>query len=234
MSDAPKHDAQDPDQRDAAGQHAHFASRDALAAVLTQRLRERERLSLPAAAMGLRESAVLVPILWHGDAPPEVLYIVRRADAPTHSGQIAFPGGKREAHDPTLADTALRESFEEVGLSPDDVTVCGLLDDVPTPAGFNITPVVGIVGMGRHAPIEFLPNQREVADLFRVPIPAFPPSYHLAGHTRWQGVRYALHEFRYADPAVAETRRIWGATARVTYQLLALLDLLPPLRDDGE
>ncbi|MBL9006021.1 MAG: CoA pyrophosphatase [Myxococcales bacterium] len=210
---------------------AHFASRGALASALTQRLNERTRLSLPASAMGLRESAVLVPILWHGDAPPEVLYIVRRADAPTHSGQVAFPGGKREAHDPSITDTALRESFEEVGLSPEDVTLCGLLDDVPTPAGFSITPVVGIVGLGRHAPISFQPSQREVAELFCVPIPAFSSSYHLAGHTRWQGIRYALHEFHYADPAIATTRRIWGATARMTYQLLSLLDLVPPLSD---
>lgn len=211
----------------------HFASRTALADVLTQRLRDRPRLSLPAAAMGLRESAVLIPILWQGDAPPELLYIVRRADAPTHSGQVAFPGGKREAHDPSISDTALRESFEEVGLSPADVTLCGLLDDVPTPAGFNITPVVGIISPGSQAPITFQPNQREVAELFQVPMSAFPASYHLAGHTRWQGIRYALHEFHYADPAVTSTRRIWGATARMTYQLLLLLDLLPPIHDEG-
>ena len=209
-----------------------FESQKTLADVLRQRLSERSRLVLPAAAMGLRESAVLVPILWHADAPPEVLYIVRRADAPTHSGQVAFPGGKREAHDGSITDTALRESFEEVGLPPDHVTLCGLLDDVPTPAGFNITPVVGIIAMDRPAPVRFEPNQREVAELFRVPVPAFAPSYHLAGHTRWQGIRYALHEFHYPDPGLPAPRRIWGATARMTHQLLSLLDLLPPMRDD--
>ncbi len=210
-----------------------LSDRDRLIAVLQARLGARSRLSLPAKAMGLRESAVLVPILWRPDAPPEVLYIVRRADAPTHSGQIAFPGGKREAEDPTLSDTALRESFEEVGLPPEQVIVCGLLDDVPTPAGFNITPVVGVVqAPPGEATLRFAPNQREVADLFRVPVPQFPSIYQLAGHTKWQGVRYALHEFHYPDPALPSARRIWGATARMTFQLLQLLGLITPLRDD--
>lgn len=210
-----------------------LADRDRLIDVLQSRLSARSRLSLPAAAMGLRESAVLVPILWHADAPPEVLYIVRRADAPTHSGQIAFPGGKREVEDPTLSHTALRESFEEVGLPPEQVIVCGMLDDVPTPAGFNITPVVGIVQAAPgQSGLRFAPNQNEVADLFRVPVSQFPSIYQLAGHTKWQGVRYALHEFHYPDPALPTARRIWGATARVTYQLLQLLDLIAPLRDD--
>lgn len=210
-----------------------LADRDRLIDVLQRRLSARSRLTLPAAAMGLRESAVLVPILWHADAPPEVLFIVRRADAPTHSGQIAFPGGKREVEDPSLSHTALRESFEEVGLPPEQVIVCGMLDDVPTPAGFNITPVVGVVqAPPGHTGLRFAPNQNEVADLFRVPVSQFPSIYQLAGHTKWQGVRYALHEFHYPDPALPTARRIWGATARVTYQLLQLLDLIAPLRDD--
>lgn len=210
-----------------------LADRERLIDVLRERLSARSRLTLPAAAMGLRESAVLVPILWRPDAPPEVLYIVRRADAPTHSGQIAFPGGKRELDDPTLSHTALRESFEEVGLPAEQVSVCGLLDDVPTPAGFNITPVVGVVQAppGETA-LRFSPNQREVADLFAVPVAQFASIYQLAGHTKWQGVRYALHEFHFPDPALPTPRRIWGATARVTFQLLTLLGLIAPLRDD--
>lgn len=215
------------------GAEALLTDRDRLIDALRSRLAARSRLTLPAAAMGLRESAVLVPILWRDNAPPEVLYIVRRADAPTHSGQIAFPGGKRETEDPTLSDTALRESFEEVGLPREQVIVCGLLDDVPTPAGFNITPVVGVVqaAPGETA-LRFSPNQKEVADLFRVPVPQFPSIYQLAGHTKWQGVRYALHEFHYPDPGLLAARRIWGATARVTFQLLQLLDLIAPVRDD--
>lgn len=187
--------------------------------------------------MGLRESAVLIPILYDIDDQPQILFIVRRADAPTHSGQIAFPGGKREAADPTLADTALRESYEEVGLPTEHVHVAGLLDDVPTPARFNITPVVGVVGAvatpAGPGAIPLRANQGEVAELFRVPLAMLASTYHLAGHTRWQGVRYALHEFHYPDPTAQVTRRIWGATARITYQLLEMLELLPPMPADG-
>jgi 8-oxo-dGTP pyrophosphatase MutT (NUDIX family) len=57
--------------------------------------RPRARVQLP----GFRESAVLVPLLLDADAVTQLLYIVRTSDLPTHAGQIAFPGGKRELSD---------------------------------------------------------------------------------------------------------------------------------------
>jgi 8-oxo-dGTP pyrophosphatase MutT (NUDIX family) len=183
---------------------------EALRAQLAKRPRQRLRVE------GFRESAVLVPLLSTGSAF-ELLYTVRQPTLPTHAGQIAFPGGKREPADPSLDHTALREAGEEVGIPADAVTVLGQLDDIVTPIGFVITPVV-------RWPLSLLPDPNEVAEVFTVSLPQLPTLYKNAGQAEWSGYRYTKHEF------YVETRRIWGATAAITMQLLGLLGLIdaPP------
>lgn len=170
---------------------------------------------------GFRESAVLVPLVFppggEGEGviipAPELLFIVRQAGLPTHAGQIAFPGGKREPDDASLEETALRESDEELGLRRASVDVLGRLDDVPTPAGFVITPVVGVV----RGPIELLLQGREVAESFYAPLPVLPGIYRAGGEREWLGHRYQMHEFLHGE------RRIWGATATIVYELLHIV-----------
>lgn len=167
-----------------------------------------------------RPSAVLVPLLMTDGQDPEVLFIVRTATLPTHAGQVAFPGGKMDAEDPTLEHTALRENREELGILAEQVTVLGLLDDVPSPHFFSITPVVGLVS----APVQLCPNRHEVADTFTLPLYDLPRLYRPGKPIRWRGVTYVMHEF--AHPKY----HIWGATAAVLRQLLFLLGLA---EDDG-
>jgi 8-oxo-dGTP pyrophosphatase MutT (NUDIX family) len=164
---------------------------------------------------GFRESAVLVPILVEPSAPERVLFTVRRADLPTHAGQISFPGGKRDAGDPDLAATAIREASEELGIEPAAVDVLGMLDDVPTPTGFVITPVVARV----RGPVDLRPSAHEVAETFSVPLSELAnPTRHVAGAERsFLGVHYVMHEYHW------ESHKIWGATARMVHDLLTLL-----------
>ena len=164
---------------------------------------------------GFRESAVLVPILCEPGAAARLVFTVRRADLPTHAGQISFPGGKRDAGDADLAATAIREASEELGIEPAAVDVLGMLDDVPTPTGFVITPVVARV----RGPVELRPSVREVAETFAVPLSALAdPTRHVAGGERsFLGVTYAMHSYQW------EEHRIWGATARMVHDLLTLL-----------
>ena len=152
----------------------------------------------------------------------ELLFIVRTASLPTHAGQIAFPGGKREPTDETLTATALRETEEEVGIPVGSVRVLGLLDDVATPMGFVITPVVGVL----RGPLALRIYEGEVASTFTAVVRRLPATYHHGGEAHWQGHRYTMHEFLYGD------YRIWGATAAITMQLLDTLALLSaPPRD---
>src|SRR5436305_15104621 len=79
----------------------------------------------------------------------EMLFTRRTDTVLTHKGQISFPGGQREDSDVETVETALRESYEEIGLEPSRVTALGELDDVFTAvSSLVITPVVGPVEGG--------------------------------------------------------------------------------------
>src|SRR5258706_7329161 len=173
-----------------------LASIDALVARLAARERRAVRLD------GFRESAVLVPIVVEPAVPERVLFTVRRADLPTHAGQVSFPGGKRDAGDVDAAACAIREAAEELGIEPAAVDVLGLLDDVPTPTGFVITPVVARV----RGPVELRPSAHEVAEAFAVPLEALrdPARHSTGGERSFLGAHYVMHEYRW------EAHRIWG------------------------
>jgi 8-oxo-dGTP pyrophosphatase MutT (NUDIX family) len=185
------------------------------ASLLSQTLRSRTRQRWELA--GFRESAVLVPLVIPAPGhDPEVLFTVRTASLPTHAGQVAFPGGKREPSDLSLDHTALRESQEELGILAEQVELLGQLDDMPTPMGFNITPVVGLL----RGPLSLVPHPGEVAATFTVPLFELPSRYQEGGKAEWRGHIYTMHEFTHPQ------HRIWGATAAMTLQLLYFLNLV--------
>jgi 8-oxo-dGTP pyrophosphatase MutT (NUDIX family) len=164
---------------------------------------------------GFRESAVLAPILCEPGHDDSLLFTVRRDDLPTHAGQISFPGGKRDPADADAAATALRETSEELGIAAARVEVLGLLDDIPTPTNFMITPVVARI----DGPIELHPSAHEVAAVFRCPLDELrrPEAYRENGERTFLGVTYVMLEYQFG------AHRIWGATARIVHQLLGLL-----------
>jgi 8-oxo-dGTP pyrophosphatase MutT (NUDIX family) len=180
---------------------------------LRRRLRERERQEV--LLEGFRESAVLVPIVVEAGAPDRLLFTVRRADLSTHAGQISFPGGKRDPEDADAAACAIREAAEELGIAPASVEVIGLLDDVPTPTRFVITPVVARVS----GPVELRPSADEVDSVFACELGelANPRRYANGGTRSFLGVSYSMHEYHW------EQHRIWGATARIVHELLGAL-----------
>lgn len=182
-------------------------------ALLRRRLEARPRLQV--ALDGFAPAAVLVPIVIEPGAPDRLLFTERRHDLSTHAGQIAFPGGKQEAGDADAPATAVRETVEELGIEPAAVEVLGLLDDVPTPTRFVITPVVARL----RGPLALAPNAAEVASVFSAEVSelADPQRYTANGTRSFMGVTYEMHEYRW------EPHRIWGATARMVHQLMALL-----------
>lgn len=162
---------------------------------------------------GYARAAVLVPMI-QTLSGFELLFTRRTEEVETHKGQISFPGGMCEPDDPDLVSTALREAREEVGIPGDHIKVVGLLDDLATPTGFVITPVVGIVGEG--SPI--VPNSDEVAEVFRVPLEFFAVAENGRMETREHGGRsYSIWFFD------TGTHVIWGATAAIVRSLLIIL-----------
>ncbi len=162
-------------------------------------------------------ASVLLPIVMREQ--PTVLLTERTLHLSTHSGQIAFPGGKAEADDADASATALRETQEEIGLDPALVQVLGLLPQYATGSAFIITPVVGLVEPG----FTLAPNAYEVADVFEVPLEfLMNPGHHRRHVFEWEGVRREWFSMPYQDRMTQ--RFIWGATAgmlRNFYRMLS-------------
>lgn len=151
---------------------------------------------------------------------PTVLLTQRTAHLSSHSGQVAFPGGKADADDAGPVATALREAQEEVGLSAEFVQVIGSLPDYTTGSQFVVTPVVALLDPG----LVLAANAFEVETIFEVPLDfLMNPAHHRRHH--WHtpmGTRHWLSMPYHDGP---HERYIWGATAgmlRNLYQFLSL------------
>ena len=140
----------------------------------------------------------------------------------SHSGQIAFPGGKVDETDADAVAAALREAEEEVGLNPVYVEVLGSLPVYSTGSAYHVTPVVGLV----HEGFELRPNPHEVADIFEVPL-AFlmNPAHHRHHVVEWAGQKRHWMSMPYVQDA--RERFIWGATAAMLRNLYGYLRAAP-------
>jgi 8-oxo-dGTP pyrophosphatase MutT (NUDIX family) len=161
-------------------------------------------------------AAVLVPVVMREH--PTVLLTQRTTHLSSHSGQIAFPGGKTDPHDKDAAATALREASEEVGLDPKYAEVLGTLPIYTTGSAYLVTPVIALV----HADVQWTANPHEVADLFEVPL-AFlmNPAHHRHHAMDWAGATRHWLSMPYQDGATE--RFIWGATAGMLRNLYGFL-----------
>ena len=178
---------------------------------LGRHLHERVRREIEVAPP-LLHAGVLIPILM-GSSGPELLFTRRTDTVLTHKGQISFPGGQREESDDATVETALRESYEEIGLDSGRVTVLGELDDVFTSvSGYVITPVVGLVEGGSE---DLRPAPDEVKSLLLVPLATLlDPSLHTTETRTVDPQRFRIHYYTVGDDV------IWGATGRIVYQFL--------------
>lgn len=178
---------------------------------LRQHLQERFRREIDVAPPLMR-AGVLVPILLRANGP-ELLFTRRTDTVLTHKGQISFPGGQREESDSETIETALRESYEEIGLESSRVTVLGELDDVFTSvSGYVITPVVGLIEGGAE---DLRPAPDEVKSLLLLPVTTLlDPRVHTAETRTFEDQRVRIHYYTVGDDV------IWGATGRIVYQFL--------------
>lgn len=154
-------------------------------------------------AKDLTRAAVLIPIFERED--DLTVLLTRRADhLQSHSGQVAFPGGKEQEEDDGPVATALRETREEIGVAEDQIQTIGLLDPYETGTGFTIRPVVGFV----KADVELSLDPGEVAEAFEVPFSfLMDPANHHLKKTYWRGKMREFYDMPYKG------QRIWGATA---------------------
>ncbi len=170
----------------------------------------------------LQPAAVLMPFLctpqgWH-------LLFIRRTLHPKdrHGGQVAFPGGRCNPHDPSAVRAALRETQEEVGIQPEDVRILGQLRDMLTITNYRVTPVVGAIPW----PYPVRPQPEEVSRIFTIPFEWLAdPANRATQHRKLfqRGRPIPVIHFQPYDGEI-----LWGASARMTLLLLEALGLSEP------
>jgi 8-oxo-dGTP pyrophosphatase MutT (NUDIX family) len=159
--------------------------------------------------------------LWEQDHRVQMVFTKRNADLPHHPGQISFPGGAEDPGDADLAETALRETCEEIGVCQGLVEVVGRLDQVLTITNFLVTPYLGLVDSRAN----FQPNPVEVERLVVVPLAkVLDRANYQPRSLQWQGMTMNQVALTHGQDI------IWGATARMLLNLLdALGDSAPTL-----
>lgn len=162
-----------------------------------------------------RQAAVLLP-LFKNATDYHLVFTKRTETVRHHKGQVSFPGGSFEPADGDLLTTALRESYEEVGIEPEHVSILGRLDDLATfSTTFTISPFVGLIPY----PYPFRPNPLEVAIVFDAPLSvlADPTVERRYIRTRDDGATIEDYEFH------VNGHVIWGATARIIRHFLSII-----------
>jgi 8-oxo-dGTP pyrophosphatase MutT (NUDIX family) len=144
---------------------------------------------------------------------PKLLLTERRTDLPHHPGQVALPGGIRDAEDRDSLHTALRETEEEVGIGPESVRLLGSLPVLNTfVTGFLVTPVVGVLTL----PLEKVSLRPEPGEIARVDWVSWsslldPSAYRLEPipDRDWKTDVFEVSDFR-----------VWGATGAMLRNLV--------------
>jgi 8-oxo-dGTP pyrophosphatase MutT (NUDIX family) len=158
-------------------------------------------------------AAVLIPVVAHAQEPT-LLFTQRTTHLRSHSGQVAFPGGRAEPGDASAEFTALREAEEEIGLNPSGVEVLARLPDYRTRTGYRVTPVVGLL----TPPLSLTRDPHEVAEIFEVPLAFLMDQRNCQRRTReFLGQTVGYYVFEY------QNRVIWGATAGMLVNLNRML-----------
>jgi 8-oxo-dGTP pyrophosphatase MutT (NUDIX family) len=165
----------------------------------------------PIVAPGDRLAAVLAPLVERPE--PVLVFTLRSSGLSRHAGEISFPGGLQDPGE-SLAQTALREAHEEIGLDPALPQMLGALPAVHTTvSGILVVPFVGALA---ELP-DFTPNDREIERVLVFPIARLAAvetevEYELAGGRSWSGWAYEV-----------DGTTVWGATGRMLHELLEVI-----------
>ncbi len=159
------------------------------------------------------QAAVLIPVFFK-NGEYHLLFTKRTDRVKTHKGEICFPGGAFEPEDVTLRNTAIRETREEIGLTPDQIDILGELDNTATSvSGFVITAFIGIIPY----PFDLTLETQEVEEALEVPVSFLLDQRNLREEMWERGDRKFLVQFyNFHD------RIIWGATGRILKIFLPL------------
>jgi 8-oxo-dGTP pyrophosphatase MutT (NUDIX family) len=161
---------------------------------------------------GQPQASVLIAILNYGKyiESPEIIFTQRSSHLSTHSGEVSFPGGKADKTDPSLFDTALRESNEEINLNSKDVTELGKLNYLISRHKIEVNPFIASV----DHPQALQPNE-EIQEIFTVPLDfLLDPENIQRENIERHGSVWLVPTWNIKD------QKIWGLTAMITVNFL--------------
>ena len=163
-----------------------------------------------------RKAAVMAVFYPDKEQNTHLLFILRKTYKGVHSNQVAFPGGKAEETDATILETALRETYEEVGVLPEDITGIKKLTSVYViPSNFDVQPFLGLY----RSPKPFVKQDAEVAALLEVSLSS------LLDDTNVTIKKLRLENGEEIEvPAFnLNSKLVWGATAMMLNEIKTLL-----------
>ena len=161
---------------------------------------------------GQPQASVLIAILNYGKyiESPEIIFTQRSSHLSTHSGEVSFPGGKADKTDPSLFDTALRESNEEINLNRKDITELGKLNYLISRHKIEVNPFIASVDQ----PQALQPNE-EIQEIFTVPLDfLLDPNNIQRENIERHGSVWLVPTWNIKD------QKIWGLTAMITVNFL--------------
>ena len=155
------------------------------------------------------QAAVMIPVT--NSSEPSIVLTVRHQRLNSHGGEVAWPGGKKDADDPDLKFTALRESEEEIGLKPTDVEIVCQMRPFISKYGLFVTPYVGLIDPS----LQMVANPDEIDNIFEVPLSYLERDPRTDTNIiERHGEKHVIPEYKFKG------HRIWGLTAMILREFL--------------
>ena len=143
-----------------------------------------------------------------------MLFTKRTDKVEHHKGQISFPGGTYDSGDIDLKDTALRETWEEMGIKANDITILGRTDNFLTNTNFMVSPFVAHFPY----PYPFIVNEDEISGVLEVPIShLINPDIFKIQKWKRNGILWDIHFYEFNG------ENIWGVTGFLLSNFLSLV-----------
>jgi 8-oxo-dGTP pyrophosphatase MutT (NUDIX family) len=168
-----------------------------------------------------KKAAVIIPLFFK-DEEAHLLFTKRTDKVEHHKGQISFPGGSHESTDAHLQETAIRETWEEMGIEKDDLTIIGRTDKFLTNTHFLVTPYVAHF----NYPYPYRINPDEIEQVIEVPLRHLIDAENFEIN-QWEkdGIVWDIHYYNFFGEI------IWGVTGFLLSNFLSIVFGLPHLKN---
>jgi 8-oxo-dGTP pyrophosphatase MutT (NUDIX family) len=165
------------------------------------------------ASDSLIPASILIPLYEKNDIT-YLLFTKRTDKVRHHKGQICFPGGKFDFGDNDLKTTALRETYEEIGIKEQDITLLGKINNMVTITNFIVSPFVGSFPY----PYNFIISQDEIEEIIEVPL------YHFLDKKNFKEEAREINEIQYPIYYYYFNNHvIWGVTGKILFDFITIL-----------